>query len=147
MSLLVNIYLSLDCISCWPTNIMPCIGMFVLECWEQRPAVQTSPWSLLQLPVTVSSFRRTSVGDSWHFGVDPDSDPRIRTSDQWIRIQLRIRIRLLSSMTVRSKKTFHIFSYQLTNSHIFLSLKNLIFCWNLVLKFYFASIISVLSIH
>ncbi len=34
-----------------------------------------------------------SVGDLLHFGADPD--PRIRTSDEWIRIQLRIR--LLSS--------------------------------------------------
>ncbi len=31
----------------------------------------------------------TSVPDPWHFGTDPDADPRIRTSD--LRIRLRIR--------------------------------------------------------
>ncbi len=28
----------------------------------------------------------TSVADPWHFGVDPDPDPRIHASDSWIRI-------------------------------------------------------------
>ncbi len=27
-----------------------------------------------------------SVADPWHFGVDPDPDPRIHASDWWIRI-------------------------------------------------------------
>ncbi len=36
----------------------------------------------------------TSVPDSWHFGVDPDPDPRIHASDQWIRIRIRIRIQI-----------------------------------------------------
>ncbi len=34
----------------------------------------------------------SSVADPWHFGVDPDPDPRIHASDQWIRIRIRIRI-------------------------------------------------------
>jgi hypothetical protein len=29
-----------------------------------------------------------SVADPWHFGVDPDPDPRIHASDKWIRILL-----------------------------------------------------------
>ena len=29
-----------------------------------------------------------SVADPWHFGVDPDPDPRIHASDQWIRIRI-----------------------------------------------------------
>ncbi len=28
----------------------------------------------------------SSVPDPWHFGVDPDPDPRIHASDKWIRI-------------------------------------------------------------
>jgi hypothetical protein len=36
-----------------------------------------------------------SVADPWHFGVDPDPDPRIHASDYWIRIRIRIRIRIL----------------------------------------------------
>ncbi len=31
----------------------------------------------------------TSVGDPWHIGTDPDADPRIRTSDLWIRMRIR----------------------------------------------------------
>jgi hypothetical protein len=43
----------------------------------------------------------TSVADPWHFGVDPDPDldPRIHASDQWIR--MRIRILLFSSLTFK----------------------------------------------
>ncbi len=46
----------------------------------------------------------SSVGDPWLFGTDPD--PRIRTSDLLIRIQIRIQlqIRLLSSVTLRMQK-------------------------------------------
>jgi hypothetical protein len=43
-------------------------------------------------------FLATSVGD-------PDPDPRIRTSGQWIRIQLRIR--LLSSLILRTQKNIY----------------------------------------
>ncbi len=42
---------------------------------------------------------KSSVGDPWHFGADLDPGSRIRTSGYWIRIQLRVR--LLSSMTLR----------------------------------------------
>ncbi len=31
-----------------------------------------------------------SVADPWHFGVDPDPDPRIHASNWWIRIRIRI---------------------------------------------------------
>ena len=37
-----------------------------------------------------------SVADPWHFGVDPDRDPRIHACDKWIR--MRIRILLFSSV-------------------------------------------------
>jgi hypothetical protein len=64
----------------------------------------------------------TSVGDPWHFGADPD--PRIRTSDFWIRIQLRIR--LLSSPILRCKKKYFVsyFFSELAHRHIIFSLKN-----------------------
>ncbi len=45
-------------------------------------------------------IQNKSVGDPWHFGADPDPDPRIRTSDKWIQL----RIRLLSSLTLRMQK-------------------------------------------
>jgi len=49
-----------------------------------------------------SSMLVSSVGYSWHFG----ADPRIRTSDSWIRL----RIRLLSSLIVKMlKKKNYIF--------------------------------------
>jgi hypothetical protein len=38
---------------------------------------------------------KTIVVDPWHIGTDPD--PRIRASDQWIRIQ----ILLFSSLTLK----------------------------------------------
>ncbi len=30
----------------------------------------------------------SSVPDPWHFGVDPDLDPRIHASNLWIRIRI-----------------------------------------------------------
>ncbi len=33
-----------------------------------------------------SGMEKTSVADPCHFGVDPDPDPRIHASYQWIRI-------------------------------------------------------------
>ncbi len=64
-------------------------------------------------------------------------------------ILVRIRIRLLSSVTLpMQKKIFFFYIYfflQLTRMHIIFSLKNVILCSNFVLKFYFASIISVHS--
>ncbi len=50
----------------------------------------------------------TSVRDPWYFDADPD--PRIRTSDYWIRV----RIQLLSSETLRILKN------QFFNSYFFL---------------------------
>ncbi len=35
------------------------------------------------------------IADPWHFGVDPDPDPRIHASDSWIRIRIPHRIRVL----------------------------------------------------
>ncbi len=60
------------------------------------------------------SYCQGSVGD-------PEPDPRIRTSDLWIRIQLRIW--LLSSVTLRMQKTkLLFFSYNLlTRRHIIFS--------------------------
>jgi hypothetical protein len=45
----------------------------------------------------------SSVADPLHFGVDPDPDPdpRIHASNKWIRIWIRIRILLFSSLTSR----------------------------------------------
>jgi hypothetical protein len=82
--------------------------------------------------------------DPWHFCADPDL--WIRTSDYWIRIQIRIRI--LSSLILRIQKKyffFQIFFLLLSHWHIIWSLKNLIFSWNFVLKLNFAGIISVRS--
>ncbi len=63
----------------------------------------------------------SSVGDLWYFVTDPDLDPRIRTSG-W-----RIRIRLLSSVTLRMLKKFFssffiYFSYNIPRRHIIFSL-------------------------
>ncbi len=44
-----------------------------------------------------------SVEDLWHFGVDPEPDPRIHASDKWIR--MRIRILLFSSLTFKRPTT------------------------------------------
>ncbi len=38
---------------------------------------------------TALMVSKINVGDLWHFGTDPNADPRIRTSDQ--QIQMRIR--------------------------------------------------------
>ncbi len=35
---------------------------------------------------SIKNISKSSVADPWHFGVDPDPDPRIHTSDWWIRI-------------------------------------------------------------
>ncbi len=43
----------------------------------------------------------TSVADPWHFGVDPD--PRIHASDYWIRIQIRMQIRILLFLSLTFK--------------------------------------------
>jgi len=70
----------------------------------------------------------------WHFGADPDLDPRIRTSDYWTR--------LLSSVVLRIQKNFRFFSFNIpagTSSSV-LKFK---FLLNFSIKFYFASIISV----
>ncbi len=40
--------------------------------------------------------------DPWHFGVDPDPDPRIHAFNEWIRI--RIRILLFSSLTFKTSR-------------------------------------------
>jgi hypothetical protein len=42
-------------------------------------------------------------------------------------------------------KKIHLFFFKLTRRHIIFGLKNLFFCENFVLKFYFASIISFRS--
>jgi hypothetical protein len=45
------------------------------------------------------------------------------------------------------KYLFSYFFFYLAHKHIIFSFKNLIFCKNCVLKFYFAGIISVRSTH
>ncbi len=52
-------------------------------------------------PVSLETVLRVkiNVADPWHFGVDPD--PRIHASDLWIRIRIRIRILLYSSLTFK----------------------------------------------
>ena len=62
----------------------------------------------------------TSVGDPWHFGSDPV--PGIRTSDYQIQIRIQLRIRLLSSVTLRMEK------YLPAGTHIIFSLENFVFC-------------------
>jgi hypothetical protein len=55
-----------------------------------------------KLPKQCSIITHSSVVDPWYFGTDPD--PRIRASDQWIRI----RILLFSSLTFKmpTKKNY-----------------------------------------
>jgi hypothetical protein len=43
-------------------------------------------------------FVTSSVADPWHYGVDPDLNPRIHICGWWVRIQ--IRILLFSSLTL-----------------------------------------------
>jgi hypothetical protein len=50
-----------------------------------------------------SEYAESSVADPWHFGVDPDLDPRIHASDQWIRILL------FSSMTFKMSTKTNLF--------------------------------------
>ncbi len=38
--------------------------------------------------LNLTFVRSSSVADPWHFGVDPDPDPRIHASDWWIRIRI-----------------------------------------------------------
>ncbi len=72
--------------------------------WDRKPI------GLLYRGVT----HTTSVANPWHFVVDPDLDPRIHASDEWIRIRIgiwmRIRIPLFSSLTfkmlTKNKKNF-----------------------------------------
>ncbi len=74
-----------------------------------------------QKPSNPGRYLRSSVGDPWHYGADPDL--WIRISDKWIRI------RLLSSVTLRMQKMyfFIFFSYNLPAGTLS-CLKNLIFC-------------------
>ncbi len=66
--------------------------------------------------------RIPGVGDPWLFGADPD--PRIRTSDKWIRIRLRI----FSDFKDAKIFFFSIFSFlELNHRHIIFSFNNLIF--------------------
>jgi hypothetical protein len=39
---------------------------------------------------SIKNISESSVADPCHFGVDPDPDPRIHASDEWIRIRIRI---------------------------------------------------------
>jgi hypothetical protein len=41
-----------------------------------------------------SEYAESSVADPWHFDVDPDLDPGIHASDQWIRILFIFRYRV-----------------------------------------------------
>ncbi len=60
-----------------------------------------------------------NVGDPWQFGAYPDPDPRIPTSDKWIRIRLRnrlqiriqLRILLLPSLILMMHKKIFFSSY------------------------------------
>ncbi len=77
-------------------KIVPKAGMYTRKNWPMR-AKESLNRNLIRLSEQiwelVSVFN--SVLDPWHFGADPD--PRIHTSDYWIRI----RILLLSSLTLR----------------------------------------------
>jgi hypothetical protein len=88
------------------------------------------------------TFCLCSVGDPSLFCVVPDPDPWINTSDKWtqIRLQIKLRIRLLSLLILRMQKKFSTCPMPTgtcLQSKIFLC----------VLKLYFAGIISVRSIH
>ncbi len=65
-------------------------------CCHTAPAHRISSWRRIlgrnwyKFSSLLFTLTASSVGDPWHFGADPY--PRIRTSDYWIPIRLRIRI-------------------------------------------------------
>ncbi len=69
-------------------------------CSGPRPAGR--PSGRRSTTQTTTSITRSNLGDPWHFGTDPDSDPRIHTFD-W-----RIRILLFLSVTFKmaTRKNF-----------------------------------------
>ncbi len=96
---------------------------------RQMVAVCHSP-----VPGTIHTTLATSLGDPWHFGADPhlwlmDPDPTSFFND---------------FKEVKKKFNFFLITYA---QYIIFSLKNLIFCWSFVLRFYLSSIISVRSRH
>ncbi len=66
----------------------------------------------MQVITTIGPYTAVlEIRDILLFSADPDPDPWIRTSDKWIRIRFRIqlRIRLLSSLSLRMQKNNYIF--------------------------------------
>ncbi len=101
------------------------VGLFNLFFSQQSDAAQDC----------TKKFAIRQCGDPWDFGADPD--PRIRTSDRWIRIRiwLRIRIqlqiRLPSSLILRmQKKISYFFLITSPQAHHLQSKK-----YNFLLKF------------
>jgi hypothetical protein len=100
--------------------------------------------SRVQLPTRWVEKPETSVGNS-HFGADRNPDSRIRTSDK--RIQTQLRIRLLSSVTLKrkwkEKMFFHTFSYKFSTGTLSSVLKIKLFakllCSNFILQAFFQS--------
>jgi hypothetical protein len=90
-----------------------------------RPLPASPPHAVQR---SAGQFRtvRTSVKDPRHFGVDPD--PRIHAFDKWIRVQIRIRMRIplclsltfkMSTTTKSFKKFFSILLYEGTFTSFF----------------------------
>ncbi len=106
---------------------VPLLELTVLAAGEDHVRVGHKPQTRHR--VVVGEQRSvTSVGEPWHLRVDPD--PRIRSSDYWIRIQLRIRLLSLLILRMQQKTiSFHIFFLQLAHLQAHhLQSKNLIFC-------------------
>ncbi len=70
--------------SCCPASPSCCAVQPLLH--TVQPLLHTVQ-PLLHAVLSSLSFILSSSADPWHFGVDPDPDPWIHASDQWIRIR------------------------------------------------------------
>jgi hypothetical protein len=88
---------------------------------------------------------KNSVGDPWHFGVDPDPRIRAGTYDYWIRSGSDFFLHWILRM--QKKRFCFIFFFIIFQQTHHLQSKKLNFLSNFVLTFYFVGIISVCSTH
>ncbi len=68
---------------------------------KQRDTIQVCLRTVTEESKAQQSLLTGSVADPWHFGVDQDPDLYLRIhASKWIRIRMRIRILLFSSLTL-----------------------------------------------
>jgi hypothetical protein len=90
-------------------------------------AADSKPIYLFKKTKIAAPIVYSSIADPCYFGVD--TDQRIHASDYWIRIRMRVRILLFSSLTFKipTKNSFFSFSaYYFLNVHLhhFSKIKN-----------------------